>query len=438
MRRTRLIALAISLAVLALAFMGYRWIEQPTVLRVAVGPAGSEDARLIAAAAQYLARERASIRFKLVPTEGVAHSAKSLTDDLADLAVVRTDVAMPEKGQAMAIMHRDAALLIAPERAGIAKVADLKGKTVGIIRKLPANAELLQTVLAQYQIPVDSVAVRTFDGPEQAAAAVKSRDIDVVLVVGTVSGRTVTETVAALSQIEGPAPVFISVSEADAIAQRSPAYESMEVLRGAFGGSPPRPAETLRTLGVSHRLVASTALEDSTVSEATKQLFTMRPTISAQVPIANRIEGPDTSKSSYLPVHPGAAAYYDGEVQTFFERYSDWIYLGIMGLSIAGSAMAGIASTASARNRTRTLGLLDRLLGIVRLARAAESDAELHALEHEADEILAVALAKAGTGGLDDAGISAFTLGLDQARQAISERRRHLGVAPIPTSQAAE
>src|SRR5215203_7453937 len=64
--------------------------------------------------------------------------------------------------------------------------------------------------------------------------------------------------------------------------------------------------------------------------------------ISAEVPLANRIEAPDTSKSSSLPVHPGASAYYEGEVQTFFERYGDWFYLVVMVGSIVGSAIAGV------------------------------------------------------------------------------------------------
>ena len=175
------------------------------------------------------------------------------------------------------------------------------------------------------------------------------------------------------------------------------------------------------------------------VSELTKLLFTMRPSISADVPLANRIEGPDTSKSSSLPVHPGASAYYDGEVQTFFERYSDWIYLGIMAVSIVGSALAALAGTASARQRSRTLGLLDRLLTIVRLARVAGGEAELGVLQHELDEILGVALGKAGSGSLDDAGISAFTLGLDQARGAIAQRSAALREGrPATLAEAAE
>ena len=211
-------------------------------------------------------------------------------------------------------------------------------------------------------------------------------------------------------------------------------------MRGAFGGTPPRPAESVATLGVGHRLVAQAKLDDNAVSEVTRLLFAMRPTLSGEVPLANRIEGPNTSKSSSLPVHPGAAAYYDGEVQTFLERYSDWIYLVAMVGGILGSAFAGLLGQASARKRSRTMMLLDELMGIVRHARAAAEVAELDALEVEADQVLASALARAGDGEVGETLMVAFFLGLDQARRAIHERRHHLAEAEAeaPLPQAAE
>jgi hypothetical protein len=40
---------------------------------------------------------------------------------------------------------------------------------------------------------------------------------------------------------------------------------------------------------------------------------------------ARDTRAPETSKSASLPVHPGAQAYYEGEVESFFERYGDWL-----------------------------------------------------------------------------------------------------------------
>jgi hypothetical protein len=164
----------------------------------------------------------------------------------------------------------------------------------------------------------------------------------------------------------------------------------------------------------------------------------MRPSLAKETPIANNIEEVETAKGSALPVHPGAAAYYEGEVQTFFERYGDWFYLGVMVLSIIGSGLAGLASAATSRSRSRTMALLDQLLGIIHDARRASSEGELKALEAAADGVLATALGKAGRDGVDQTVMVAMFLGLDQARRAIHEQRLILEAQDTALAQAAE
>jgi TRAP transporter TAXI family solute receptor len=438
MRRPVLIAIAAFLALVALGLFTFQWWSTPTTLRIAVGPMSSEDMRFVVGAAQHLAREHETVRLKLVLTDGIAANAQAIDEDKADLAIVRTDVAMPARGQTVAIMHRDAAVLMTTPASGISKVSGLWGRNVGILRKTPANQRLLETVLAQYEVPKDSVPVVVLGSPEEAEEALRTTRVDAVLVVGPVTGALVTDTVAAVARAGGGPPVFIPISEADAIAQRSPVFDELEVVRGTFGGTPPRPPETMETIGISHRLVAQAALDDGTVSELTRLLFHMRPSLAKEAPLANSIEEVDTAKGATLPVHPGAAAYYEGEVQTFFERYGDWFYLGVMVLSIAGSALAGVASAASGRSRSRTMALLDELLAIIHKARGAESDGELRALEAEADRILATALGKAGRDGVDQTVMVAMFLGLDQARRAIHEQRLSLEVPDPPLSHAAE
>ena len=147
MRRHLLIALAAVLAVVALSLLGYQWSQAPTTLRIAVGPMGSEDTRLVVAAAQHLARERQTVRLKLVLTEGVAASAQAIDDDKVDLAIVRSDVAMPLREPTVTIMHHDVALLMTLPPSGISMVSAHRDRTVGILHSLPANRAVMETVL---------------------------------------------------------------------------------------------------------------------------------------------------------------------------------------------------------------------------------------------------------------------------------------------------
>ncbi|BAQ43935.1 MULTISPECIES: TAXI family TRAP transporter solute-binding subunit [Methylobacterium] len=440
MRRHLPLVLAAILALVATALLAYQWLGQPTTLRVAVGPAGSEDARLMAAVAQSLARTHEEVRLRLVPTSGVAESARMAEIGRADLAVVRSDVGIPASTQTVAILHRDAALLLATDPS-LSAVPDLRGKRIGIMRNPAANLRLLASLLAHYDVPADAVTTVPLGDGQEAGEALREGKVDAVLTVSPLIGRTAGDVVASIGRTGGT-PAFVPIGEAAVLARRWPALESVEIARGTFGGTPPRPAETVTTVGVSHRLVAQARLADSVVSELTRLLFVIRPALAVEVPLANQIEAPETSKSASLPVHPGAQAYYEGEVESFFERYGDWFYLLVMCVSILGSAAATLVSRAANRSRARDMALLRQLLAIVRASRDVEDELELSDLERQADEILAAALARAGTGAIDNAGVAAFTLGLDQARRAIAERRavlveRH-AAGPDPLSAAAE
>ncbi|MFE1600740.1 TAXI family TRAP transporter solute-binding subunit [Methylobacterium sp. ID0610] len=421
MRRHVPITLAALLALLAAGLLAYQWAWLPSTLRVAVGPPGGEDTRMIGAIAQSLTRNHEDVRLRVVPTSGTAESAAVAEREKADLAVVRSDVGIPASTQTVAILHRDAAVLMTADPA-LTTVPDLNGRRVGVVRPQVGNAKLLDTLLEQYELPPGSVAVVPLGHGDDAGRALKEGQADAVFVVAPLTGPTMREAVASIARA-GLQLGFIPVGEAAAIVRRSPVLEAVEIGRGTFGGTPPRPAEAFTTIGVSHRLVAQAKLPDSTVSELTRLIFVTRPGLVGEVPLANQIEAPETAKGASLPLHPGAEAYYDGEIETFFERYGDWFYLLVMCLSILGSAAATLVSRAANRSRARDMELLRQLLAIVRATRDVEDEDELFDLEHKADEILAAALARAGTGAIDNAGVAAFTLGLDQARRAIAERR---------------
>ncbi|TGD98979.1 TAXI family TRAP transporter solute-binding subunit [Methylobacterium nonmethylotrophicum] len=454
MRRHVPIVLAAILALVATGLLAYQWLGQPTTLRVAVGPAGSEDARLVAAVAQSLARTHEDVRLRLVVTGGVAESASLAEQGKVDLAVVRSDVGIPASTQTVAILHRNAVLLLAAD-PGLAAVPDLRGRRIGIVRNSAGNTRLLGNILEHYDVPAGAVTIVPLGDGQEAGEALRGHRVDAVMVVSPPTGRTAGEVVASIAKGDGNpgdgnsaggTPTFIPIGEAAVLARRWPALESIEIARGTFGGTPPRPVEPITTVGVSHRLVAQAQLSDSAVSELTRLLFVNRPGLAAEVPLANQIEAPDTSKSASLPVHTGAQAYYEGEVESFFDRYGDWFYLIVMCVSILGSAAATLVSRAANRSRARDMALLRQLLAIVRASRDVEDELELTDLDRQADEILAAALARAGAGAIDNAGVAAFTLGLDQARRAIAERRATLqerqaqGIerGPDPLSAAAE
>ena len=432
MRRFMVGAIIGSLALIATAVAVFVYFERPTILRVAF-PRDSDDQAILAVAMRSFAETREAIRLKLVPVENLAQSAHALEEGHADLAVVRSDLSMPPSGQTVLIMRRDALLFLAPSQSGLHGVDELRGHKIGVLQSPSAgkvdNRQLLDAVLAQYDVPLDSVQ-RVYLTIAEVPQALADQKIDTLLAVGVPGSDALTGVVNAVATAEGDQPVFLPVAEAKAIAQRSPAFEGVEVLRGAFGGAQPKPAADFETLGVSTRLVARNRLGNKTAGALARLMLAARPSIAATVPIANRIEAPPADKGALLPVHPGVLAFLDDEEESFLDQYSDTFYIGAMCLSVLGTAIAAAMARLKRQTAPDTDRILRRLTELIRAARSAKQMEALDSCEAEADELLELTLALDMVHGLSPNRVGAIDLALNQLRHVISERRQSLE-APV-------
>jgi TRAP-type uncharacterized transport system substrate-binding protein len=477
---TWLMLIALGCIAIGIGAIVYRVSTEPLWLQIAVGPEGSEDVKIVQALASQLGRDSASLRLKVNVTGGTEESAAAIEKGTADLAVVRRDVAMPRDGLAVAILRRNVVVLFAPvappappaapaakgkdaksakdakkaktakakakakadedeeeeekKKAPIEKIAELSGKRIGIIGRTRANATILDVILRQYGIAADKVTVETLRVDD--STPIKEGKVDAVMAVGPVGSRITADAILAATRGKDP-PAFISIGAAEAIAERHPIYEATEIKAGAFGGSPPQPEEALDTISVNHYVVARKDLSEQTIADLARLIYSARQVVATEFPGAAKIEAPETGKSSVVTVHPGAAAYIDGTQKNFFERYSDFIYMAVLLLSVAGSGLAGLMSFSKAGEREQRLHKLDRLIALIAQARAAKSGEDLDRLTAEADEILRTTLQQAEKDSLDQSALGAFSLALDQARRAIAERRGMLVSAP-PTVTAEE
>jgi TRAP-type uncharacterized transport system substrate-binding protein len=448
LRHTWLVTIGGGLALVGLGAAAFYFASQPTTLRIAVGPPNSDDLRAIQSVAQHFARERAAIRLRLIVKDGPVQSSAALDAGEADVAVVRRDRAMPQTGQAVAILRRNVVVLVAPPPAPPAlatpkakrakknsakeeevkkleKIEELAGKRIAVIGRTEANVNLLNVILKQYEIAPDKVEVIQL-GTTDVGPAIRDSKVDAIMAVGPLSSRITADVIAAASR-EREAPSFLAIDTSEAIAQRYPVYESTEIPAGAFGGAPPRPAEAVETIGVSHYIVAHRSLGESAVGEFARLLFVARQALSTDVPAVSKIEPPETDKDAAVAVHPGAAAYIDGEQKSFFDRYDNWIYYGLMLLSFVGSAMVWLMNYSKAGDRVQKLHALDQLMDLIRAARNAPDVDALEQLQAKADDILQRTIQQVENNRLDQAALQALALALEQTRRAIADRRTVLG-----------
>ena len=429
-RKAMFITLAGILAVVGTVAGVYYFEMRPVILRIAVGPANSDDIKVVQALTQAFTHAHSHVRLRPMQTDGATASAQALADGKADLAIIRGDLEVPKNAQAVATLRKNVAVLWVPpsakgkgKKAGpkITKIQQLSGHRIGVVGRTEANVNLLKVILQQYGVDPTKIEMVQFPANE-AAESIRNQKADAYLAAGPVNSKITADAITASTR-EGGTPTFLAIDSAEAIAQNHPMYESSEIPAGAFGGSPGRPDEEVKTISFAHHIVARRGLSESTVAAFTRQLFAIRQTVMAEFPLAAKIETPDTDKDAVIPVHPGAAAYVDGEEKTFLDRYSDFIWWGLMGLSAMGSAGAWFAGYLKKDERSNNSSLRQRLLDMLGAARRSDSIEELDQMQTEADGILRDTLHCFEHGAIEEGALTAFNIALEQFHNAVADRK---------------
>src|SRR5258705_4114683 len=374
---------------------------RPTTLRIAVGPPGSDDQKLVQTLAQIFAHDGSPIRLAPVTTEGAAESIALFAAWKADLAVGRGDPNLPANAESVAILRKNVVVLGAPSglpvkgskkkpAAKINGIDELAGHRVGVIGRTQANVTLLRVILTESGVNPDKVAVTQF-ATNQITEMARDPAIEAYMAVGPLDSKITKDAIAATAAARGE-PKFLPIDVSEAIAQRHPLYESEEIAGSIFNSSPARPEDKVETVSVNHLIIAPKSLSDTTVGAFARQLFTVRQQLASELPSASKIEKPDTDKDAALPAHQGAAAYIDGNERTFLEKYSDYIWGAILIISGLGSGGAWLKHYLNRDEREKYELHRDDLLELIAQARQAETPEALAAMQIEADRGLREAL----------------------------------------------
>src|SRR5216684_7782881 len=413
-------------------------VLRPVTLRIAVGPPGSDDQKLIQALSQTFARDRSAVRLSPTSTEGTPESIALFTASKTDLAVARGDLNLPANAEAVAILRKNVAVLWAPSglppkgskkkpAPKIKGIDDLAGHRVGVIGRTQANVTLLRVILTESGVNPDKVAVTQF-GTNQIAEMARDPNIDAFMAVGPLDSKPTTEAIAATAAARGE-PKFLPIEVSEAIANKHPLYESEEIAGSIFSSSPARPEDKVETVSVNHLIVAAKSVSDTSIAGFARKLFAVRQQLARELPSAGKIEKPDTDKDAALPAHAGAAAFIDGTERTFLEKYSDYLWGGILLLSGLGSVGAWLQHYWKRNEREQYTLHRDSLLDLISKARQAETAEELATMQGEADGILREALDCYDDGAIEEGDLSVIGLALEQFHHAVADRRVTIGVS---------
>jgi TRAP-type uncharacterized transport system substrate-binding protein len=479
LRHTWLVTILGTMVLGGVVWAAFYYSTKNTVMRIATGPNG---AKIVQVLANTLGKSHDRLQLQVVTTDSANASAQALSNGSADLAIVPTTVGKSPDWPVVAILRQNVIALIVPAPAAAPtpaataaptpakkgatpkatktvkpaktakakkttktakdkdtdtaddssddttkddgnklKVTQLAGKRIGIVTGNEATADLLNIVLNHYGVPLDKVQVSQID-PANLADAVHKNSVDVIFVAGSAIGRAVGDAVKAATQ-NGVAPTFVEIDQADGIAKRNIAFDSVEIDAGTFGGVPPTPDDKLTSLSFPEYLVARKSFNHAAIADLAKVIYTSRLAIAAQLNGDVKIEAPSTDKDADALVHQGALDYLNDDQKTFFDKYGDDIFYGMLIFPVFGSAIAGLASYLRADSRTRRLRLLQKVLDLVRKVHAAQTIEAIEHLQIEADNLVIAIIHLSEHEEFDESVRMSFSFALDQLRFAIAARR---------------
>jgi len=223
-RRLTFVTLAGVLAIVGALVAGYYFAMRPVTLRIAVGPANSDDLKVIQNLTQAFNNQRNSVvRLRPVQTDGALASASLLGEGKADLAIIRGDLDVPKNAQAVATLRKNVVVLWVPTAAktkgkkaapAITKIGQLAGHRIGVVGRTQANVNLLKVILRQYGVDPAKVEIIQFPANE-AAEAIRNQKADAYLAAGPVNSKITADAITA-SVRDGGTPKFLAIDSAEA------------------------------------------------------------------------------------------------------------------------------------------------------------------------------------------------------------------------------
>ncbi len=125
-------------------------------------------------------------------------------------------------------------------------------------------------------VPGNTVRLVAIDGSD-AAAAIRDKRIDAFVSIIAASAPKARALVEAVRGVGRAGKLdFVDVADSDAVIERFPRLQAVTVPAGLFGGRPKLPADDVKTVGASYRLMARTSLSRAVAADVTQHLFELR------------------------------------------------------------------------------------------------------------------------------------------------------------------
>ena len=415
-------ALAVVLALTTAAWV-YREGRVLTVT-VAAGPASEEAYQLALAIADVAEQHAPGLAFTVLETAGTKQNNELLGAGSVDFALSQANLPAPASARLVAPLYPDAFHVVVRRGTGIERVADLRGRKIAIPPTGSGQFEAFWFLMEHYGLNAAAVDALPMSS-EAGNWAMFSNAVDAVFRLRAPGNASVRELVSSTPS------ELVPIVQAGAMRLRAPSLEAGSIPRGAYGGTPPLPEADLPTATVPRLLLVHADVEATVANAVTRVLFERRRELVAQTPLAGFVSAPERSAGTLIPIHEGAARYYDRDEPSFFQENAEPIALALSVLVLLGS---GVLRLVSQRRRRRVDRYNNQVLMLYAEARRASEPAELALQRDRLMNILGQVVDDAEEGRVTDEGFHVFSVTWRAVSDALHERSAELGSGVVGAS----
>lgn len=421
-----LLVLGVVLLTLGAGFYAYRYASRPTTVTVAVGSVDGDANKVLLAISSRMTSANSGVRLKVVDKGTARDASMAFGAGEVDLAIVRADAPGLSNARTLIQVSHGVLLIVVPPGSTVTSMAELKGKTVGVVGG-NINHRIVGVLTKEFDLARNNVQFRDL-GYMEFQQAVASRQVQALLFVMPVSEKYLTILRNVFPGNAKQKMGIIPIESAAAIATIARDYESYSLPKGTVKGAPAIPEDDLTTLRVPFYLVANKKMDDDVAGAVTKAIMEARRDLIADHPLLAYIGAPNTDKDAYVPVHPGAAAYFEGDQKTIFDKYGDQFFYGSMLIGVLTSILAAtwnFMTAADADPPERRP--LNRLYALTDKIRQARSETQLTDIERSIDDIIRAELESYAGGKASAGDAAALSLATHRLEYLIGRRRASLG-----------
>lgn len=404
--------------VLGLIGLGWYLLESSETHRVTVaaGPSTGGAYVVATAIAEVAELYDPDVEIEVIETLGSAQNVALLSAGRVQLATVLADTRTGPESRLVASLYPDVFQLVVREDSEIRAVGDLRGHPVALPPRGAGQYGSFWSLAEQYGLsdadlqafPMSTAAAdwALIDGAVDAVFRVQpAGDDDLLALTQRVPSRV------------------IPIGQAAAMRLRQPALGIGTIPVGAYRGAPPVPPSDLVTVEVPTLLIASDGLDDGVATAITRLLFERRRDLVDRTPLAGFITPPVAGGGTFMPVHPGAASYYNRDEPSFLQQNYQAFALFF---SVAALMASGLFRLAGGRKRKRIDRYNRALLGIGVDATQLSDRSDIRARRDRLFDIAGAAVDDAEAGLVSAEGFGLFSFTWNMVNDRLDEREAEL------------